>query len=245
MHFRDGSLRSSARPSLADLITMISASCGVGAIYFAYFIGGDDRFDFCVAFQLLLAACIFDGVDGIVARRLRCSRWGSAFDSVADFISFGLAPGMMIFKLVNDSFVPSVVVSVLLACAVATRLGRSTRKAAQGVQHYYTGLPAPMGGMAMASVLFLHLPSNFMVGLLMGIGVLLVSRIRYPKPRGLVLIAASCCALLGGICVLFWALRMPGGYFLAGSCAVVQVFDTFAIPVIAHFGAPRWSLMAR
>ena len=136
MNVRDSSSRSSghlsARPSLADLITMVSASCGVAAIYFAYFISDGDRFDFSVAFLLLLAACILDGVDGIVARRVRRSKWGAGFDSVADFIGFGLAPGMMIIKMIHHSFMPPVAVSLLLVSAVATRLWRSTRSAARG-----------------------------------------------------------------------------------------------------------------
>jgi len=105
---------------------------------------------------ILLAVC-FDRFDGAAARALRATgRFGVEFDSLADLVSFGMAPAMMVFaSLVQDPrlpyFVPGVSRTLLFAAcglyvlATAFRLARFNVYAAASGTDVYFGLPSPAG----------------------------------------------------------------------------------------------------
>ena len=82
---------------LPNIITMASIFCGFDAIRLASDAQGDD--DFWKAALLLIFAMLFDTLDGRVARATKTqSAFGLQIDSLADVISFGLAPAILVYK---------------------------------------------------------------------------------------------------------------------------------------------------
>ena len=84
---------------LADFLTLCNAACGVGAVFLAMlYVGSQSLFHFYWAAALAPAAFIFDVRDGRVARsRQQHSTLGRELDSLADVISFGVAPAALAF----------------------------------------------------------------------------------------------------------------------------------------------------
>ena len=82
--------------TLADLFTLINAGCGTVAIFLCLNYATEDEKRFLwISFILIPAALICDGLDGYVARRTsRRSLIGADLDSLADIVSFGVAPAM-------------------------------------------------------------------------------------------------------------------------------------------------------
>ena len=86
----------------ADLLTILNASCGTIAVFLCLdYIATDNRRFLWAAFFLLPAALLFDVLDGYVARldSRRQSVLGADLDSLADVISFGVAPAVLGFTL--------------------------------------------------------------------------------------------------------------------------------------------------
>src|SRR5690606_30531629 len=86
---------------LADLLTLANAACGTGAIFLCLaFVAERDASALKLAFALLPLALILDVLDGSVARwRRKQSPLGADLDSLADIISFGVAPAVLGFTL--------------------------------------------------------------------------------------------------------------------------------------------------
>ena len=84
---------------LADLFTFGNAACGVAAVFLAMaYVGGEAKFVFLLAAAMAPAAFIFDVLDGRIARwRNQHSALGRELDSLADIISFGVAPATLAF----------------------------------------------------------------------------------------------------------------------------------------------------
>ncbi|HEX4639805.1 MAG TPA: CDP-diacylglycerol--serine O-phosphatidyltransferase [Chthoniobacterales bacterium] len=153
---------------------------------------------FHLAVWFILGACIFDVLDGRLARLGgHESAFGREFDSLADVISFGLAPAMMVYRIVLLEFprVGWVVAFVYLLCG-ALRLARFNTAAAAGVPNNskeFTGFPIPAAAGLIASItLFMlwwfgerdHAIGEFkwvLPPLMLFLSVMMFSRLRYPS----------------------------------------------------------------
>ncbi len=106
----------------------------------------------------LLVACVCDGIDGRIARLLKCSsKLGAELDSLADFVNFGVAPAMFLYfwVLSGNLTMPLATKQVLLAFALfyamcdAFRLARFNTMLEQPTipywKHFFLGVPAPGG----------------------------------------------------------------------------------------------------
>ena len=84
---------------LADALTLANAACGVAAVLFAMlYTGSHSPAHYFVAAALTPAALLFDWLDGRVARwRHTNSALGRELDSLADILSFGMAPATLGF----------------------------------------------------------------------------------------------------------------------------------------------------
>src|ERR1019366_5681771 len=84
---------------LADCFTLANAACGVASVFFAMiYVGSQSAAHFFAAAAMAPAALIFDVLDGRVARwRRQHSALGRELDSLADVISFGVAPAALAF----------------------------------------------------------------------------------------------------------------------------------------------------
>jgi len=110
---------------------------------------------FHFAIWLILLACIFDMLDGRLARLSgHESDFGREFDSLADLISFGVAPAMMLYKIVLQHFTYGWLVAFLYLLCGALRLARFNCLAAQGsgADKEFRGFPIPAAAGVIASV---------------------------------------------------------------------------------------------
>jgi len=144
----------SSRPLLralvpADFLTLGNASCGTGAIFLCLnYIEGRPHDPFLLAaFALLVLALVLDFADGLVARSRRSSPFGADLDSLADVVSFGVAPAVLGFTLGLRGVWDAVVLCAFVCCGIA-RLARYNVTAAAlsggtGKVPYYEGTPIP------------------------------------------------------------------------------------------------------
>jgi CDP-diacylglycerol---serine O-phosphatidyltransferase len=135
----------------ADLLTIGNAACGTIAIFLCldYVASGERRFLWS-AFVLLPAALVCDVLDGYVARRNRArqSRLGADLDSLADVISFGVAPAILGFTLGLRGGWDMLLLTYFIVCGVS-RLARfnvtaeALADADTGKVKYFEGTPIP------------------------------------------------------------------------------------------------------
>ena len=135
--------------TLADLFTLINAGCGTVAIFLCLNYATEDEKRFLwISFILIPAALICDGLDGYVARRTsRRSLIGADLDSLADIVSFGVAPAVMGFSLGLRGVWDMLILTYFVLCGIS-RLARFNVTAADtadpsGKVKYYEGTPIP------------------------------------------------------------------------------------------------------
>lgn len=135
---------------LADWFTIANAFCGMGAVLsvMAYLTGAHPH-GLLWAAALVPAAFVFDVFDGRIARwRQTHSALGRELDSLADVISFGVAPAALAFGAGLDGFWDCIVLAYFVACGVS-RLARYNITAealaadASGKVKYFEGTPIP------------------------------------------------------------------------------------------------------
>ena len=184
------------RYSIPNSLTALSLLLGLGSIVTAQV--GDLEF----AAWLIVWCGLLDTMDGIAARLLKAtSSFGAEFDSMADLISFGVAPGVLIFNAglqIAGVEVESGQFWVLLAaCGVfvlagAMRLARFNLTSSEPRTGWFAGIPitAAGGGLlsSMVIVLLRHddiavlLPLHLYFPILMFVlALLMISRLRFPK----------------------------------------------------------------
>jgi CDP-diacylglycerol--serine O-phosphatidyltransferase len=133
----------------ADWFTLANAVCGTGAVLTSMtYLQTGDVSRLYVASAAILAALIFDVLDGRIARwRQTSSPLGRELDSLADVISFGVAPAVLAYACGMQGFLDRVVLAYFVACGVS-RLARYnvTAEALSGgtgkVSHF-EGTPIP------------------------------------------------------------------------------------------------------
>jgi CDP-diacylglycerol--serine O-phosphatidyltransferase len=134
---------------LADWFTLGNAVCGTGAVFstMTYLETGGVRHLY-FACGLVFAALIFDILDGRIARwRQKASTMGRELDSLADVISFGVAPAMIAYGCGMQGLYDRIVLAYFVACGVS-RLARYNITADElsegtGKVKYFEGTPIP------------------------------------------------------------------------------------------------------
>jgi len=134
---------------LADLFTLANAACGVAGVFCAMvYVGSQSRMHFLAAAALAPAAFIFDVLDGRIARwRHTHSALGRELDSLADVISFGVAPATLGFAAGLRGAWDWLALIYFVCCGVS-RLARYNVTAEElsgdaGKVAYFEGTPIP------------------------------------------------------------------------------------------------------
>jgi CDP-diacylglycerol--serine O-phosphatidyltransferase len=121
---------------------------------------------------LIFAAAVVDFLDGFLARLLKAtSPMGKQLDSLSDVVSFGVAPGLIIYQLLRISYAREengldvslafLLPALLIPCAAAWRLAKFNIDEEQ--QYSFKGLPTPAAGLFIASLpLILWFPSEIL-----------------------------------------------------------------------------------
>ena len=190
---------------LADFFTLANAGCGVAAVFLAIsFVDSDSLPHFFTAVVLVFAALVFDVLDGRIARwRQKHSALGRELDSLADVISFGVAPATLAFAAGMRGAWDWAVLIYFVCCGVS-RLARFnvTAEALSGDGDkvaYFEGTPIPTSVVLVAVLAFAAWQDRlddalfwgeWTVGgavlhplalLFLGSGTLMISRLRIPK----------------------------------------------------------------
>jgi CDP-diacylglycerol--serine O-phosphatidyltransferase len=191
---------------LADWFTLGNALSGTGALFSTIsYIATEDVQHIYFACGLILAALIFDVLDGRIARwRQKASAFGRELDSLADVISFGVAPAIIGYGCGMRGLYDRFLLAYFVACGVS-RLARYNVTAdalsdSTGKVRYFEGTPIPTSFLLVAILAavayFGDIGGNLLLGkvfilgftlhpltLMFGIsGSLMISRLRIPKP---------------------------------------------------------------
>ncbi len=155
---RRGFRRVPFRIIVPNLVTLIALALGLTSIRIAAE-GNYDR-----AVLAILAAAVLDGLDGRIARALRGTTcFGAELDSLADFVDFGVAPGLLLyFWSLHEIKSLGWFAALVFAIACALRLARfnvmmdDPKKPAWSTQ-FFVGMPAPAGAIVCLLPLYLNL----------------------------------------------------------------------------------------
>ena len=235
----------------ANLATLANATLGVGAIL--YVLAGNKLW------AMLLIACAigFDGWDGVLSRRsaARPSAFGRVADSVADAVSFGVAPAFLIAVHTGDTatWQPWEPLAVALAVAyLAAAIARLTYFTARAYQRpYFLGVPTPQSALALIVALLFHDTPAFQtvqpVGVLVGtaaLATLMVVPVPFPKiRRGSVLrmpmAATAVAAALALVPLQFHLASGSALYAFAYAASVVLLIGVASYYLLGPFTVPR------
>ena len=134
---------------LADFLTLGNAACGAAGVFLAMvYLQSGDAVHLLIAAAMAPAAFAFDVLDGRVARaRHQHSALGRELDSLADVISFGVAPASLAFAAGLDGGWDAIILAYFVCCGVS-RLARYNVTAeqlsgAEGKVKYFEGTPIP------------------------------------------------------------------------------------------------------
>jgi len=227
-----------ARMLLPNALTLINVCIGLSSIKFAL----DAKFELSII--AIIFAAIFDTLDGRVARLLKgTSLVGKELDSLADLISFGVAPAfIMYFWSLNNLGKFGWLLTMIYVVCVALRLARfnvSSNSEPSWKDNYFEGVPSPAGGILILMPLIFSLSEINLINVNYNIIVptffilisfLLISKIptfafkKIAVPRRMTIFALFGVVLFFGllliytfkalvICGLIYACLIPVGYF--------------------------------
>lgn len=134
---------------IPDALTLANGACGVLAMFQAmHYLQTRSRLHLYCAALLVPLAIVFDILDGRIARwRSAATPLGRELDSLADVISFGMAPAAIAFSIGLTEVLDQIILAIFVLCGLS-RLARYNITAADlsdasGKVHYYEGTPIP------------------------------------------------------------------------------------------------------
>ena len=150
--------------------------------------------EYVISCYIILVAGAFDSVDGKIARVIGIStNFGKEIDSLADMVSFCLAPSILVYSLYTQNM-PGISGELIASAPLimgAIRLARFNTDYASENSAYFTGLPTPMNALSIASlVLFIeyfkidnpeYSQPRLLLPLILSLSYLMVSRVHYAK----------------------------------------------------------------
>jgi CDP-diacylglycerol--serine O-phosphatidyltransferase len=184
---------------------------------------------FEIAALSILWAAIFDTFDGMVARSLGAtSEFGKEYDSLADVVTFGAAPAVMVYAWGLHTFDKlGGGIAFLFLAAVSLRLARFNVMTGKTDYRYFVGVPSPAGAMVIASMIF-YAPAPIIdrrFGMIVMILTIvtafsMVAPIRYRSQKGLALQKErSLMYFVVFALLLAVAFRWPREFWFAGAIA--------------------------
>ncbi|MDC3097220.1 CDP-diacylglycerol--serine O-phosphatidyltransferase [Alphaproteobacteria bacterium] len=226
---------------IPNLITLMSLIAGISSIKFSI------QANWKLAVLMIMLAAFFDFFDGWMARKLKkSSQFGAELDSLSDFISFGLAPSL----LINLCFTHELgrigwVISLFYIVCAALRLARFNIENMKEQSKVFYGIPSP----AAAGVIMIPLYLNFIDQVQFTInyplicavlttfaGIMMISRVPTPSVKNLKvktlyfrLMIISVAILLIFLISYFWqtTLLVAIAYLLISLLSLLTYFFTF------------------
>jgi CDP-diacylglycerol--serine O-phosphatidyltransferase len=182
--------------------------------------------DFELAAIAIFASCVFDILDGKIARLTGgTSRFGVEYDSLSDLVAFGVAPGLLMYLMALKPYgrVGWLAAFLFMACG-ALRLARFNVQVETTSKKYFVGLPIP-GGAAMiaATVLFLShwsigvhgsIISLVLLGMTFVLGFFMISTMPYNSFKDIEFIMARPSFVMFGVIVLVTIIAVTPPFML-------------------------------
>lgn len=170
-----------------NFITTLALCCGLASIHFSLV----EKWDSAIA--AIALSMVFDALDGRAARLLRVSsKFGAVLDSLSDFVSFGVAPAIVLHQWLLRPAVTPIELGAVMIYALCTglRLARFTAavpssKPGSAPTNYFTGMPTPGAAAAvmipamweLSKASTFKIPQFAIAALAVTIGLLMVSRV--------------------------------------------------------------------
>lgn len=145
------------RTMVPNLITLLALCAGLTAIRFTI----EGKLEWAVG--AIVFAATLDGIDGRVARLLKgTSRFGAELDSLADFVNFGVAPGLILYfwglhELGNAGWIAAMVFAICAGLRLArfnVMIDDPNRPA--WAANFFVGMPAPAGAITVLLPIYVH-----------------------------------------------------------------------------------------
>ena len=223
-----------------NLVTILGMCAGLSAIRFTF----DERYELAAA--LIIFAAVMDGFDGMLARKLdAATSFGAELDSFADFVSFGVAPGVLVFgyALAGPMAGAGWIFVLVFAVCTCLRLARFniSRVTPEGTAtRHFVGVPAPAGAMLGLLPVFLGLSglvdptrAPLLVALyLAGVGLLMVSRLPTPSIKAVRIARDNAIWVLIGMSVLVGLL-------------LLRTWVTLVVADLAYLATLGWLALRR
>lgn len=153
--------------NIPNIITLTNLFCGLSAILFAF------EGNLVASSVFIFCGALFDFFDGLIARLLKVSsELGKQLDSFADLVTFGVAPGMILFQLfyfrssngffqseLQDALLFPALIALFIPLFSAIRLAKFNIDSKQ--KTYFIGLPTPAAGIFIAALPLINKYQNF------------------------------------------------------------------------------------
>ncbi|MEA2054516.1 MAG: CDP-alcohol phosphatidyltransferase family protein [Candidatus Thermoplasmatota archaeon] len=183
--------------SFADSFTIVNGLLGLFSIFLV--LSGETRW----AFSFILLAVLADGMDGAVARKFRklSGDIGKYMDEFSDMISFCAAPLVIVYSTYNASFNVTIKdIFILFSCGLFLLGGMlHLIRYHIGNERYFIGLTTPAAAITVVTMCCLSLPWWGVLVTLIGLSIIMISNIPYPKIEGLLSVPAVVLILLAAI----------------------------------------------
>ena len=182
--------------------------------------------NFELAAMAVFASCVFDFMDGKVARLTGgTSRFGVEYDSLADLVAFGVGPGLLMYLMALKPYgrLGWLAAFVFMACG-ALRLARFNVQVETTNKKYFVGLPIPVGASIIAaSVLFMNhwniavqgsLIRLVLLGMTFVLGVFMISTMPFNSFKEVEFIKARPSFVVFGVIVLVSVVAVTPAFML-------------------------------
>ncbi len=174
---------------IPNLVTTANLYCGFTSITSAI------HQDFQAAAWFIMAAAVFDALDGRVARMAKAtSKFGVEYDSLSDLVSFGMAPGLLLYTWALEPYGRlGALASFLYCCCAALRLARFNVNTETVSKAFFQGVASPIAAGSVATFVIFNLATGFPADggwfaretialvLALALGSLMVSSIPFPS----------------------------------------------------------------
>ncbi|RXA21216.1 archaetidylserine synthase [Methanosarcina sp. MSH10X1] len=243
---------------LPDLVSLLNLICGISsiavaaqaAVQVATLQTAAAQDSFALALILLLVAAIADGADGYIARRFKGGELGEQLDSLADAVSFGVAPALLIYlqfgrinPIVGEPDPLVAVFPAFYAVCGVLRLARFNSMASRKTG--FEGLPITAGCVMLVTYMLLGeslVKIDFLLALTLGLSILMVSSVNYPKIRNVRILVFV--ASIFGITMLLYLYNveyMRAFSILPFILMLTYIFSPFfKVPLLNNLGSKEY-----
>ena len=185
----------------ADIVTAFNALFGFLGIYFVFS-------NLQLSALFLFASVIMDGLDGAVSR-IELSLLGEDLDSLADIISFGVLPSLMLIAI-SDSWIYFSIAGLYLI----TGMIRLARFNLLKIKDEFVGYPITAAGLFIGSLIYLETPNHVVATVAFLLSFFMVSNLRYAKIRDRLLLTFTGIVLISAFFIRDSAYIVAGLVFL-------------------------------